>query len=120
MVPVPISIATAEHYNWGGSCDGWHLVHASGMSIIEERMPRGMCEMRHWHARARQFFYVLSGTVILEVEGERHELAAGFGIELPPGTAHQARNEGVEDAKFLVISAPPHHGDRRDETPDNT
>lgn len=114
MIPTPISTDTAAHYVWGGSCDGWHLVKAAALSVIEERMPPGTCEERHWHARAVQFFYVLSGTVTLEVEGTNHELHPGAGIELPSGTAHQARNNGPDDARFLVISSPPHQGDRRD------
>ena len=119
MIPKPVSAATGEHYHWGDSCDGWHLVRAAGVSVIEERMPAGAREVRHWHARARQFFYVLSGTLSMEVEGVQHELPAGSGIELPPGTAHQARNEGSSDVKFLVISSPPHQGDRREDTPES-
>ena len=111
---MPISTATADQYSGGGRCEGWHLVKAAGLSVIEERMPPSTSEKRHWHARARQFFYVLSGTLVIEVEGEHHELPPGFGIELPQGTAHQARNEGTEDARFLVISAPPHQGDQRE------
>lgn len=114
MIPMPISVENADHYPWGGSCDGWHLVRAAGMSVIQERMPAGAVETRHWHARAIQFFYVLTGTLVVEVEGWRHELIAGTGIELPSGTAHQARNEGSCDTTFLVISCPPHQGDRRD------
>ena len=114
MIPIPISIATAQQYAWGNDCEGWHLVRAASLSVIEERMPPGTSEIRHWHARARQFFYVLSGTIMMEVEGVRHELSAGVGIELPSGTAHQARNNGHDDARFLVISSPPHQGDRRE------
>lgn len=114
MIPKPISTATASHYTWGGTCDGWHLVKAAALSVIEERMPPGSSEVRHWHTRAVQCFYVLSGTVTLEVEGATHDLRAGFGIELPSGTAHQARNNGPDDARFLVISSPPHQGDRRE------
>lgn len=114
MIPIPISKTTAHHYRWGAECDGWHLVKAAALSVIEERMPPGTAEVRHWHTRARQFFYVLSGAIVLEVEGEHHELGVGDGIELPQGTAHQARNEGTVDASFLVISCPPHQGDRRE------
>lgn len=114
MIPMPISVENADHYRWGEQCDGWHLVRAAGMSVIEERMPPGTVEVRHWHARAIQFFYVLSGTLVIEVEGARHELVRGGAIELPSGTAHQARNESAADATFLVISSPPHQGDRRE------
>ena len=114
MMPMPVSTATAEQYAWGRGCDGWHLMRAATVTIIEERMPPSTWESRHWHTRARQFFYVLSGRLVLEVEDERHELPAGFGIEIPQGTAHQVRNDGAVDARFLVISSPPHKGDRRE------
>ncbi|MEP6731984.1 MAG: cupin domain-containing protein [bacterium] len=111
---MPISIANANHYTWGGQCDGWHMVRAANFSVIEERMPPGCAEERHWHTRAKQFFYVLAGTLKIEVEGAMHDLPAGFGIELPAGLAHQARNDSKADVRFLVISSPPHQGDRRD------
>ena len=114
MIPIPTSIATADHYSWGDSCEGWHLMRAAAVSVIQERMPPGSCEDRHWHTRARQFFYVLTGTLVVEVEGAMHELTPGLGIELPQGTAHQARNESASDTTFLVISSPPHQGDRRE------
>ena len=108
----PISRHHAEHYVWGGVCDGWHLVRAPALSVIEERMPPGAQEVRHRHAHARQFFYVLSGTLTIEVEGARHHLDRGTGIELAPGTAHQALNESDAPVEFLVVSTPPSHGDR--------
>ena len=110
----PISRHTAPHYAWGQECDGWHLVRTAGLSVIEERMPAGSSEARHWHARSRQFFYVLSGTLSMEVEGERHELVERTGIELAPGLAHQATNATSSDVEFLVISLPPSHGDRHE------
>ena len=112
MIPKPTSTRTAERYGWGEGCEGWDLVRAANLSVIEERMPPGASEIRHWHARARQFFYVLVGTLTIEVEGVRHTLDAGTGIELPPGTAHQPANESSADVRFLVISEPPSRGDR--------
>ena len=114
MIPHPTSRAVGQHYGWGNGCEGWHLVRAQNLSVIEERMPPGTQEARHWHARARQFFYVLAGTLTLEVEGVTHTLAARSGIELPQGTAHQASNQTAADVEFLVISEPPSHGDRHD------
>ena len=112
MIPTPISTEVAPAYRWGEGCDGWHLVRAAGWSVIEERMPPSAREVRHWHARAAQFFYVLRGTLTLEVEGVVHRLPARSGMELPQGTAHQASNETGVDVEFLVISTPPSHGDR--------
>jgi mannose-6-phosphate isomerase-like protein (cupin superfamily) len=39
-------------------------------------------------------------------------LQAHEGIEVPPGTPHQLRNESSADLHFLVISQPNSHGDR--------
>ena len=75
-------------------------------------MPDGASEVRHRHSRARQFFFVLSGRLTIELEGARHELRAGEGLEVPPGLAHQAANESGDDTSFIVVSQPPSHGDR--------
>ncbi len=117
MLHAPISTGNATHYSWGSGCDGWHLVKAAGLSVIAERMPGGTAEVRHWHARARQFFFVIDGALEMEVEGEIHDLPHGTGLEIPPGLAHQARNVGSGETNFLVISSPPHQGDRREPEP---
>jgi|SRR5215210_3853890 len=111
-MPSPVSTSVAEHYAWGGQCDGWHLVQAAALAVIEERMPPATREARHRHAHSRQFFYVLSGVLTMEVEGTRHRLEARTGLEIPPGVAHQALNESSADVEFLVVSTPPSHGDR--------
>ena len=108
----PVSTTDSEHYTWGGQCDGWHLARSAALSVIEERMPPATREARHRHAHSRQFFYVLSGVLTLEVEGARHRLEARTGLEIPPGAAHQALNESSSDVEFLVVSTPPSHGDR--------
>jgi len=36
-------------------CGGWHLVKTREPSIIEELVPPGAKEVRHFHVRARQF-----------------------------------------------------------------
>jgi quercetin dioxygenase-like cupin family protein len=108
----PVSVATAEHYVWGEGCDGWHLVRSAELSVIEERMPPGAMEQRHCHARSRQFFYVLAGELTMELDGAVHTLDAGVGLEIAPGLAHQAMNRSGQDARFLVTSCPPSHGDR--------
>jgi mannose-6-phosphate isomerase-like protein (cupin superfamily) len=113
----PISIANAEHYTWASAisehlCDGWHLHRTETLSIIEERMPSGTAERRHLHQRATQFFYVLAGELIIEMNGEEHRLPASTGLAIPAQTPHQVFNRSIGDARFLVVSQPPSHGDR--------
>jgi quercetin dioxygenase-like cupin family protein len=107
-----VSRANAEHYRWGNNCDGWHLVKDENLSVIEEFMPAGAGEVRHYHKKAQQFFYILSGEVTMEVEGQTTLLPAGSGIRVLPGTRHQIKNSSSSGARFLVISQPPSHGDR--------
>ena len=107
-----ISTANASHYRWGEAADGWHLLEGDDLSVIEERMPPGTAEVRHRHARARQFFYVLEGELAMELDGTTHRLHAGQGLHVPPGAAHQARNDAAGVLRILVVSAPRSHGDR--------
>ena len=108
----PVRIDDSEHYRWGEVCDGWHLLKLDELSVIRERVPPGAGEARHRHARSRQFFYVLEGNAVIEVEGTRHALGAGEGLHVPPLAAHWFRNESQADVHFLVVSAPKSHGDR--------
>ena len=107
-----ISTANAVHYTWGEGCDGWHLLKTDALSIIEERMPPGTSERRHFHQRARQFFYVLAGELTMEVDGREHVIRANHGLEIAPGVPHQAINRSGENVRFIVTSQPPSHGDR--------
>jgi quercetin dioxygenase-like cupin family protein len=107
-----VGAGNAEHYRWGRGCDGWHLLAGDDLSIIEERMPAGTAEQRHRHVHARQFFYVLEGEAVLELEGTPHLLRRGEGLHVPPGAAHQMRNDSGAATRFLVVSAPRSHGDR--------
>lgn len=108
----PVSVANAEHYIWGQVCDGWRLLRHDQLSVIQERVPPGASETRHFHSRARQFFYVLSGTATLELEQGSVSLGAGEGLHVPPGAPHRFWNTASEDVVFLVISAPTTEGDR--------
>jgi mannose-6-phosphate isomerase-like protein (cupin superfamily) len=112
-----ISIADAEHYTWPSAigailCDGWHLHRSGALSVIEERMPPGTAEQRHLHSHTTQFFYVLAGELIIELDGKEHCLSLRTGLTVSAQTPHQVFNRGNEDARFLVISQPPSHGDR--------
>jgi mannose-6-phosphate isomerase-like protein (cupin superfamily) len=113
MNPVkPVSRKTAEHYNWGAQCDGWHLVKDAKLSVIEEQMPPGTFEMLHHHGQAQQFFYMLSGEAVMEANGQLIRISTGEGVRIPPGVRHQIKNATNQPIRFLAISEPPSHADR--------
>ncbi len=107
-----ISKESAEHYRWGAGCDGWHLVKSDSLSVIQELVPSGCAEVRHYHKRAEQFFFVLAGIATLEVNGAIHSLKKFQGMHVPAGVPHQLKNRHSEDLMFIVSSTPPSHGDR--------
>ncbi|HUD63013.1 MAG TPA: cupin domain-containing protein [Candidatus Sulfotelmatobacter sp.] len=78
-------------------------------------MPPGAAEIRHHHQKAQQFFYILSGEVLMEVEDETTLLSARTGIRVLAGQRHQIRNPSSGPVRFLVISQPRSHGDRLNE-----
>ncbi len=97
---------------WGSNCFSWDLVDRPDMLVVQEAMPPGTSELRHFHTKARQFFFVLSGELTIEVEGERTKLAVHDGIEIVPGRSHQVLNESDREATFLAIACPTTKGDR--------
>lgn len=108
----PVSRKSAEHYTWGGACDGWRLLSRADLSVIEERVPPGHGEVPHFHSRARQLFYVLSGRLRIDLPDNSADLGPGEGLEIPPLTIHRVHNPFEADATFLVVSAPTTLGDR--------
>lgn len=109
-----VSTRNSEHYTWGDNCDGWHLLKDAALHVIQESVPPGKCEKRHRHAVARQFFFILGGRAVMELDGHDHPLAAGEGIHIPAGVPHQFKNPYDEPVSFLVVSSPTTRGDRHD------
>jgi len=97
---------------WGSNCDGWHLAQSRELSVIHERMPAKTTEVNHYHRQSRQFFFVLSGTATMRIDGKSIVLHEQEGIEIAPLLAHQMCNESDGDVEFLVISQPTSRGDR--------
>lgn len=91
---------------------GWHLVKNNDLNIIHERMPAKTVEVNHYHDHAHQFFFVLSGTATMDIDGERMVLQKNEGIEVPLLKPHQMRNDSEEEVELLVISQPNSRGDR--------
>jgi mannose-6-phosphate isomerase-like protein (cupin superfamily) len=110
-----VSRKTVPEEAWGTSCSAWRLLTLPDLAVAEEVMPPGATEKRHIHRRARQFFYVLSGTLAMQREdGGTVLLTPGEGLEVPPGIAHRAHNSSEVSVRFLVVSAPQTKGDRED------
>lgn len=111
------NVRTAEHYTWGEHCDGWRLLDHRDVTVIQERMPPGESEVKHAHQRARQLFYLLRGTVQIELEGKLFTLGPGDALEVAPGQSHRVRNTSTRAASLLVVSSPSTSHDREEHEP---
>jgi mannose-6-phosphate isomerase-like protein (cupin superfamily) len=101
-----------KHYQWGESCDGWNLVDESSLSVKLERMPPQASERKHFHANAKQFFYILKGEAVFEIQRERITVKKEQGIYIEAGKQHRIINESDEDLEFLLSSQPSTVNDR--------
>ena len=107
-----ISNQTANHYSWGQNCSAHQLVSHAELTVKHERMPAGSSEMPHFHTKARQFFFVLSGEATVEIAGERQTLHKHEGVEVAPQRTHHIVNNSPAEVEFLVISQPSADSDR--------
>lgn len=107
-----VSLENVEHYTWGDICEGWHLLKSSNLSVIQEHVPPGGSEVKHYHEKAHQFFFILSGEATLEIKDQKKVLGPHEGISIPPNVPHRLLNESNQDLSFIVVSSPMSHGDR--------
>lgn len=109
----PFNKQTAlKHYQWGEGGHGWVFVDTPGLSVKQELMPAKTAEMLHYHEKAQQFFFILSGTATFYVEGETFTVQAGEGFHIAAGKKHNITNNANSDMEFILSSQPSTNNDR--------
>jgi len=101
-----------QHYTWGDHCDGWILLEGNDLSVKWERMPPHSAELKHVHEKAQQFFFILKGEAVFEIEQERISVKKEESIHITSGKHHRILNEGNDDLEFLLSSQPSTQRDR--------
>lgn len=101
-----------HQYKWGENCDGWTFVDTDAMSVKQELMPPGTAETLHYHEKATQFFFILRGTAIFNIDGAVKVLTEHQGIEVLPGQKHRISNHSEADLEFTLYSHPSTRNDR--------
>jgi len=114
----PRSRQTVTPYSWGSGGRGWRLCDRQELQVIEEVLAAGTAEERHYHRNATQVYYILSGTLRVEMDDETHQLSSGETVEITPGTRHLIANDAGVPASLLVISSPSTRNDRVKAEPD--
>lgn len=61
----------------------------------------------HYHKKLTECYYVLKGSIVMEIDGKTEKLEKGSLIMIYPNTNHKARKISKENAEILVICCPP-------------
>jgi mannose-6-phosphate isomerase-like protein (cupin superfamily) len=101
-----------KHYKWGNDCDGWNLVDKDSLSVKQELMPAFTKEVKHYHQKTQQFFYILKGKATFEIEDSKVEINEGEGLHIEAGKKHRILNERNDDLEFILCSEPSTKNDR--------
>lgn len=60
----------------------------------------------HVHSREDEFFYVLEGELVFEVDGVCHVVRAGGSVGLLRGVPHRYQNFTPHTARLLIVTTP--------------
>lgn len=75
-------------------------------SLAEATVPPGRPTQRHWHRLSEEFYFILEGRGMMEIDGETRDIGPGDAILIPPGAWHQIT--ATETLRFLCCCAPPY------------
>ena len=100
--------------------NGFHVVLGNQASQAAEMvLPPGEAEggAENSHRDADQWMYVLSGTGIATVNGERYQLDEGSLMLIERGDEHEIRNTGDDPLRTLNFYVPPAYTEDGEELP---
>jgi len=79
-------------------------------SLAEATMTPGQSTDRHYHKLCEEFYFLLEGTAVMDIDGETREVTPGDAILIPAGARHQITAK--TKLRFLCCCAPPYdHAD---------
>ena len=63
--------------------------------------------LRHLHREQEEFYLVLDGTAMIDVDEARYKVGERDALAVPARAWHRVSNVGVGPLTFLVVAAPP-------------
>ncbi len=78
-------------------------------SLAEASLPAGGEIQRHFHQVSEEFYYVTSGSGLMEIDGQVRKITIGDAILIPAGSWHYVR--ATEPLVFLCCCSPPYAHD---------
>ena len=83
-------------------------VGAKGVEMVLGTIERGQGALPHAHPGIEQVCYMLEGTAVAEVGGERCELGPGDACYFPPDAMHVFTVTSDTPVRVLVVYTPPY------------
>lgn len=79
---------------------------ASGLDFVDfTTVPPGSSIGRHVHEATEELYYVVSGSPLISVEGERRRLTVHDVAVVRDGQWHELQNDTSSDVTILVVQA---------------
>jgi len=75
-------------------------------SLAEATVQPGSATQRHYHKMSEEFYFILEGTGVMEINGESRVVQPGDAILIPAGHSHTITAR--ERLRFLCCCAPPY------------
>ena len=79
---------------------------AGGFSIFESVIPSHSGPPLHLHHREDEWFYVLAGDFVFEVDGKQTPLPAGGSILAPRRLSHRWANTSEDEGRVIIMLQP--------------
>ena len=78
----------------------------ANQSLAEATLAPGQKTARHFHARAEEIYFVLSGRGCLTIGEQTRAVQSGDAIAIAAGAPHCIENNGESELRFLCCCAP--------------
>ena len=75
-------------------------------------MPPDTTEVKHYHQKAQQFFFILKGEAEFEIDNKIVKVSSGEGLQIEAGRSHKIMNNTEVDLEFILCSQPSATNDR--------
>ena len=87
---------------------GPETIGETGVELLLGVINKGKGALPHAHPSIEQVCYMLKGTAIAEVNGQRRELGPGDACYFPPNAMHTFTVTSEEAVEVLVVYTPPY------------
>jgi mannose-6-phosphate isomerase-like protein (cupin superfamily) len=105
------SLARVEPYATKDGSTIRELHMSAVQSLAEATLEPDQATERHYHRASEEIYFVIKGSGMLEVDGERRTVRPGDAILIPPGAWHTLENNGTSELRILCCCAPPYSHD---------